>query len=157
MSALLPYLFITVWRNDLEKISLIEVWNHRVVVNTWTAHYKYLVTDFKNLPFPIQIQLSEKQKNFLSFLFHWWSHHQILTIFKKKKIVIANVFPKLATVQGFVTPLTIQRCLKTSVEGQNVKWFQTLVKSSWEHFYHISSSLWKKWFGKYLPDQSLKS
>ena len=64
------------------------------------------------------------------------------TFSKKKKIVIANVFPKLATVQGLVTPLTIQLRLKTSFDSQHVKRFQTLVKSSWEHFYHIFSSLW---------------
>ena len=63
------------------------------------------------------------------------------TFSKKNKIVIANVFPKLATVQGWVTPLSIQRRLKTSFESQHVKRFQTLVKSSWEHFYHIFSSL----------------
>ena len=64
------------------------------------------------------------------------------TFSKKKKIVIANVFPKLATVQGLVTPLTIQLRLKTSFDSQHVKRFQTLVKSSWEHFQHIFSSLW---------------
>ena len=64
------------------------------------------------------------------------------TFSKKKKIVIANVFPKLATVQGLVTPLTIQLRLKTSFDSQHVKRFQTLLKSSWEHFYHIFRSLW---------------
>ena len=84
----------------------------------------------------------QNKKHFLGFLFHWRNLHQILNIFKKKNIVIANVFPKLSTVQGFVTPLTIQRHLKTSFDSQHVKQFQTLVKSSWEHFYQIFSSLW---------------
>ena len=84
----------------------------------------------------------KNKKHFLGFLFNLWNLHQISNIFKKKKIVIANVFPKLATVQGLVTPLTIQRRLKTSFESQHVKRFQTLVKSSWEHFYHIFWSLW---------------
>ena len=35
-------------------------------------------------------------------------------------IVIANAFPKLVTVQGLVTPLTIQRCLKTSFDSQHM-------------------------------------
>ena len=61
---------------------------------------------------------------------------------KKKKIVIGNVFPKLATVQGFVTPLTIQLRLKSPFDSQDVKRFQTLWKSWWEHFYHIFPSLW---------------
>ena len=84
----------------------------------------------------------KNKKDSMSFLFHLWILHQILNIFKKKKIVIANVFPKLATVQGLVTPLTIQRRLKTSFNSQHLKWFQTLVNSSWENLYHIFSILW---------------
>ena len=79
----------------------------------------------------------KKKKHFLEFLFHLWNLHQILNIFQKKKIVIANVFPKLAIVQALVTPLNIQRRLKTSFDSQHVQRFQTQVKSSWEHFYHI--------------------
>ena len=41
-----------------------------------------------------------------------------------------------------LTPLTIQRRLKTSFDIQHVKRFQTLVKSSWKHFFHIFSTLW---------------
>ena len=64
---------------------------------------------------------------------------------------MGNVFAKLATVQGLVTPLTIQRRLKTSFDSQHVKRFQTLVKSSWEHLYHIFSSLWGKKIWKISP------
>ena len=79
----------------------------------------------------------KKKKYFLEFLLHLWNLHQISNIFQKKKIVIANVFPKLATVQALVTPLIIQRRLKTSFDSQHVKRFQRQVKSSWENFYHI--------------------
>ena len=90
----------------------------------------------------------KNKKPFLSFLFHLWNLHQILNIFKKKKILIANAFPKLATVQGLVTPLTIQRRLITSFDSQHVKRFQTLAKSSWELFYHTFSSLWGEMISK---------
>ena len=40
----------------------------------------------------------KNRKHFLGFLFHCWNLHQISNIFKQKKIVIANVFPKLTTV-----------------------------------------------------------
>ena len=144
MRALLPYFFITVRRNDLEIImKIFPLSNFEIIglfANTWTADYKYPVTDCENLPFPMQIQLSENQITFSQFLFNLWNLHQILHIFRKNKIVIANVFPKLMTVQGFLTPLTIQRRLKTSFDSQPVKRFQTLVKSSWEHFYQIFSS-----------------
>ena len=64
---------------------------------------------------------------------------------------MGNVYPKLATVQGLVTPLTIQCRLKTSFDSQHVKRFQTLVKSSWEHFYLIFPSLWAEMISKICP------
>ena len=91
------------------------------------------------------------RKHFLGFLFHLSNLHQILNIFKKKKILIANVFPKLATVQGLDTPLTIQRRLKTFFDSKHVKRFPTLLKSSWEHFYHIFWSLWGEIIWKISP------
>ena len=102
------------------------------------------------VPYSNPVILKTK-KDFLGFLFHLSILHQIWNIFKKKKIVIANVFPKLATVQGLVTPLTIQRRLKTSFDSQHVKPFQTLVKSLWEHFYHIFSALWGEMIWKIPP------
>ena len=93
----------------------------------------------------------KKKKHFFGFLFHLWNLHQISNIFQKKKIVIANVFLILATVQGFVTPLTIQRRLKTSFDSQHAKRFQTQVKTWWEHFYHIFSSMWREIIWKISP------
>ena len=45
-------------------------------LTTMTADYKYLVQDCENLPLPIQMQVSEKQKLFLNFLLHFWNLHQ---------------------------------------------------------------------------------
>ena len=50
-----------------------------------------------------------------------------------------------------VTRLTIHRRLKTPFDSQHVKPFQTLVKSSWELFYHIFSSLWGEIIWKISP------
>ena len=93
------------------------------------------------VPYSNPVILKTK-KYFLGFLFHLWNLHQISNSFKKNKIVIVNVFRKLATVQGLVTPLTIQRGLKTFFDSQHVKQFQTLGISWWEYFYHVFSSLW---------------
>ena len=93
----------------------------------------------------------KNKKQFLGFLFHLSNLHQILNIFKKKKTIIANVFPKLATVQGLDAALTIQQRLKTFLERQHVKRFPTLVKSASEHFYHIFLSLWGKIIWKISP------
>ena len=56
----------------------------------------------------------KKKKRFLRFLFHLWNLHQILNIFNKKKIVIANVFPKLRTGSDLVRPLTNKRIFKST-------------------------------------------
>ena len=120
-------------------------------LNTWNA--------ITSIPFRIvricrslfQSIYIKNKKHFLGFLFHLWNLHQILNIFKKKTMAIGNVFPKLATVQGLVTALTIQRSLKTSFDSQHVKRFQTLAKCSWEHFYHIVSSLWGEIIWKTSP------
>ena len=81
-------------------------------------------------------------KIFLNFLFHLWNLHQILNIFKKKMIVIANVFPKLQTAKYLVKPLSGKLRFRTSFESQRVNRYQTVVKSAWEHSYHIFWSLW---------------
>ena len=77
----------------------------------------------------------KNQKHFLRFLFHLWNLYQILNIFKKKKIVIANVFPKLQTVKDLFTPFSKKRCFRTSFNSQHVKVSLSFVKSAWGHFY----------------------
>ena len=111
-------------------------------VNTWTADYKYPFRIVRICRSLFKSSYLKKKNHFPDFLFHLWNLHQISNIFKKKTIVIANVFPKLATVQGLVRPLTIQRSFKTSFDSQHVKRLQTLAKCSWENFYQIFSSLW---------------
>ena len=69
------------------------------------ANGKYPVQDCENLELPIQMQLSQKQNIFLNFLIRFRNLRQILNILKKRKIVIANVFPKLQTVEILVRPL----------------------------------------------------
>ena len=98
-------------------------------VNTLTGDTKCLVQDCENLQLLIQMQLSESRKTFSNFLFHFWNLHQILNILKKRMIVIANVFPKLQTVEILVRPLFKWRCYRTPFDSQYVKASQILSKS----------------------------
>ena len=93
----------------------------------------------------------KNKKQFVSFLFHLWNLHKILNNFKQKKVLIDNAFPKLATVQRLVTPITIQRPLKRYFDNQHVKRFQKQVKLSWGHFYDIFQSLWVEIIWKISP------
>ena len=93
----------------------------------------------------------KNEKHFLHFLSHLWNLHQILNTLEKKMIVIANVFPKLQTVKKLVKPLCRKRRFRTSFDSQRVNWCQTLVKSAWEHLYHVFSSLWREIIWKIFP------
>ena len=57
----------TVKSIELEEVSLIDMQNLRAAVNTLAADEKYLVLNRDNLTIPIQMQLSQKQKNFDEF------------------------------------------------------------------------------------------
>ena len=86
----------------------------------------------------------KKEKTFVNFLLQLWNLHQILNIFLKKMIVIANVFPKLQTVKHLVRPLSKKHRFRTSFHSLHVRGCQTLVKSTWAHFYYVFSSFWRE-------------
>ena len=69
-TALPSYCFITLPKRELEKIRLTVSQILGVFANTLTADDKYSLRHRSNLPQPIQLQLSKKQKIFLHFLLH---------------------------------------------------------------------------------------
>ena len=86
-----------------------------VFVNTLTADDKFPVLDSVNLQFPIQMELSSKQKLFSEvFIPFVESSSNFLNIFKKVMIVIVNPFSKLQTVKDLVKPIFWKRCFRTS-------------------------------------------
>ena len=66
-------------------------------------------------------------------------------------IVIANVFPELHTVKDLVKPLSRKRRFRTSFDSQRVNGCQNIVKSAWDHLYHILWSLWGEMIRKISP------
>ena len=93
----------------------------------------------------------KSEKLFLHFLFHLWNLLQILKILTKRMLVIADVFPRLLTVKDLFRPLCKKHRFRRSFGSQHVKGSQTLVKSAWEHFYHIFWSLWREMIHKLSP------
>ena len=61
--------------------------------------------------------------------------------FEKQMVDIANVLPILKTIKDLVRPLSRKGRVRTSFDSEKVKRFQTLVKSAFDHFYQIFSSL----------------
>ena len=76
-------------------------------------------------------------KLFLNVLFHFRNQCQVLNIFCKKMIVLANVFPKLQIVKSFVTPLCKKQTFGTRLDSRHVKVSRILAKSQWESLYHV--------------------
>ena len=77
-----------------------------VFLNRFTADGKDPGQDCENLHVQIQMQLSEKRKIFFQLSVTFPESTSNLNIFKKRKVVIANVFPKLETMKIFLRPLS---------------------------------------------------
>ena len=79
-----------------------------LLVNTLSADEKYLVTT------RIQMELSQKQKNFLNLLLHFWNRDWIVNILKKNMILIDFVFLKLRTAKTWS-----DKCPKSPVSADS--------------------------------------
>ena len=75
--------------------------------------------------------------DFISEIFHQIQIHQSLDILEKKVTLIASVFLKLWTLRK----MSKKPGFRASFDSQHAKKSQTLMKSSRQHFDHISSSL----------------
>ena len=122
-----------------------------VFVNTLTADYKYPVRYCENLPFPNKMQLSKKRKTFCHFFVPLMESTWNFKHLKKKKVAIANAFRKLQTAKDLIGPLSKKHRFRTSFNSRHVKGMQTLLKSPWELFYHLFSSLWGEIICKIFP------
>ena len=63
----------------------------------------------------------KNEKLFLNFLIHFLNLYKVLNILKEKRIVIANVFPKLQTVKNVVRTLSKKHRFRTHFYSQHVK------------------------------------
>ena len=68
----------------------------------------------------------KNEKLIIEILLNLWNFHQIFNSLKKKKIVIANVFPKLLTVKELARALSKKRCFRPFFEIEHVKGSRTL-------------------------------
>ena len=93
----------------------------------------------------------KNQKPFLNFLLYFWNLLQILNVLKKKRIVKANVFPKLQTVKNLDWPISRGRRFRTPFDSQNVEASKILAKSPWENIYHFFPSFSVKLIWKMSP------
>ena len=94
-------------------------------INAWICNSQFKCNYPKN------------EKIILYFLFHFTNLHQILNIWKKAMMVVANVFLKLQTVKNFVTRLFKKCRFGARLNSRDMKVFPILAKSPWDSLYHI--------------------
>ena len=151
MRALLSSFFITLRGNNLENISLIEVWNHAGVCEHIDWRLQVSCSGLREFAVPNSNDIILKANTFFSVFCPIEGIYIKFKTFWKKMIVIVNVFPKSQTVKDLITPLSEKRCFRISFESEHVKGSQTLVKSAWDLFYHIFPSLWREIIFKISP------
>ena len=83
----LYHIYWSLWtQTSRNKYLLVICKVFRMFLNILTGDDKYslLNRDNLNLRHYFQMQLPQKQKNFLNFFFHFWNLHYVLNIFKQK-------------------------------------------------------------------------
>ena len=117
-------------------------------VKTFTGDDNYPLRNCENLLLLIQMQLSKKRKTFSQLFVPFRAFASNFKHFEKKMILIGNVFPKVPTVKDLGRRLSKKQCFRTPFNSRHAKGSQTLMKSAWEYFYQIFSSLWGKLISK---------
>ena len=85
----------------------------RLFVNTLTVDDKHYLLNRDNLTQPIQMQVSQKQKTFSQFFFHFANLYEILNICQQKMTLIPNVFAEIPAPKNIVR--LSKHCLKSRV------------------------------------------
>ena len=94
-----------------------------------TVDEKHYLLNRDNLTQPIQIQLSQKQKNFDEFFLAFLKSILNFTHLSKKMTQIADVFPHIPPPKNMVRQMSKKPCFREFLEKQHGKWFETLFQS----------------------------
>ena len=97
------------------------------------------------------MQLYDRQKTFslgfVPFIESSWNFKH----FRKKEDCDSWYISEITECQTFCRPLYKKRRFRTSFGSQRVNGCQALVKSAWDHFYHILWLLWREMTWKITP------
>ena len=83
------------------------------------------------------MQLDQKPKTFSIFSFAFLKSTSNFEHFRKKVILIANVFPKSRTPKNVTRTMSKKSRFRGSFEKKHGKRDQTLLKFKRQHLYHI--------------------
>ena len=117
-----------------QKKSVLLTWKNLVLlVNTLAADEKYPVLNWDNLTIPIQMQLSQKQKNFSQFFPAFLKASLNFKHFEKNMTLLVFVFWNLRTLKT-----SLDKCLKSSVSEDS---WATNMADLPNHFWYLHHSI----------------
>ena len=172
MGAFLSYFVVSQRGNDKQNFSFIQIWNLRCVfpevkrfgkylpywsLNSWgflLTHWQPMTSILFGI---VRICSSLFKCNYLKdkknseVLLPFIESSLSLNDFRKKMMVITNLFPILQNVKSWSDHSLKSVVSQHPLTVNYLKGCQTLKKSAWEHFYHIFSSLWMKMIRKISP------
>ena len=119
-----------------------------LLVNTLAVDEKYLVFQRDNLTRPIQMQLSQQQKNFLKLFLCIFEIYLKFWTFWKLGDPRSFCISKTADSENLVREMPKKSRFRGSFDNQHGKRAQALLKSASQHLYHIHWSLTRKLFWK---------
>ena len=111
----------------------------RHFINTLTADNMDSLLNRDNSTQQIQMQLSQKQKNFITIFSSTPETQFKFSTFQKKKnmTVVADLFPKLRTPKQVVRSMSKRSRFRRPFQKQHGKRVKTLLKSERQYVYHI--------------------
>ena len=115
-----------------------------ILVNAMTKNENYSLLNSENLPQPVQMQLSKKQKTFSLVFAAFLKTSSNVQYVQKKMTLTAYVFPKLQTAKEVVRNMSKMTHFETPFDTRHAKGSQTQLKSAPQHFSHIFSSILEK-------------
>ena len=106
-------------------------------VNTLTADDKDSPLNRDNLTQPIRTKLSQKQQAFPQFFLAFSKSTLNFEHFQKKMTLLADLFPKLRTLEKGVRYISKKSRFKGPFDRQHGKRVQTLLRPEQRHRHHI--------------------
>ena len=152
MRVILSCCFTTLRGTDLENVFLSDMQNLGGIGQHFHCQWQVSTSELWEFVSVNSDAIIWKMKHFLPiFCFISGISIRFWTIWKKKMMVIANVFPKLKTVKDVLRQISKKTGFKTPFDSLHVQGSQTLVKAARKPFCQIFSSLWGKLIWKMSP------
>ena len=131
-----------IWKKSL--LVICKLLRH--FINTLTADNMDSLLNRDNSTQQIQMQLSQKQKNFITIFSSTPKTQFKFSTFQKKKnmTVVADLFPKLRTPKQVVRSMSKKSRFRRPFQKQHGKRVKTLLKSERQYVYHIHWSVSRK-------------